>query len=182
MPEDEKNPIIGTVKPAGQISVLDQYGPAALPVPAAPKPQWDMLTPDRRGELRWTNIDPGGERGLELMLIARSRADMRKEDVIGRTFLARWAYCHIVVLAAKTGDVVEQIRTVLIAPDGGSVSFCSNGIVGGLDAIIECRGPGPWDPPIPLTVSIDQTRMGYSVATLRLAPAGPAPQKKGGRP
>ena len=88
----------------------------------------------------------------------------------GPVFMLKYWYLHRIKLVdAKTGEVTEPIRTVLLDNDGLKLHFVSDGIAKSMAKIIQVFGVGPYTPPIPLEIMEIRTRLGFK--TLVLVPA-----------
>lgn len=148
------------------MSDLIVYGAGGDPLPDAQVLSLEKLS-GRPTMGSWSNIPVKGENSVKLVLKAKKRGDRRSEDVINTTILVQYVYIHQVqLLNEQTGEVEISPRTVLFAPDGGTVSFCSQGIFDSLTEIIKWLGAGPWEPALLLRVSQVKTRRAHTLLTL----------------
>lgn len=92
--------------------------------------------------------DPDGDR---LYMATLGEADFDADDLFGSTFLLSRYIAQRSEWKNDNGDGVRVgLRVTLIDIDGNTVSFGSDGIVRSLEMLIARRGPGPWNPPIPV--------------------------------
>jgi len=95
-------------------------------------------------------------------------------------FLLRaWAAKKVMVNPQDGGDPITQVRVTLIDPDGDTMSFVSNGVLGSLDLLRTIYGDGPYNPPLALVTERIKTRGPGHVWKLRPADTvGPSKKSK----
>lgn len=83
--------------------------------------------------------------------------DLPKDPIV-----VKYYYAHPVEMTDdKTGEIRETIRCVLITTDNQAYGFVSDGIALDLARLANVFGNRPFDPPIPLKVSVVKTRQGF---------------------
>lgn len=93
---------------------------------------------------------------------------IRSDEMAEGTVISiRYFYLHYIEMVdRKTGEVVRQPRTALIAPDMQVYGFVSVGVAQSVMQTVDSLGPGPYDPPIEVTVKTLTTRSGYRTKML----------------
>lgn len=82
-------------------------------------------------------------------------------------FLLRtWAAQKILLPKTDTREESENVRTILIDPQGDTLSFVSAGVVSSLDLLRTLLGDGPFDPPVPVTIKRIETGAGRQILKL----------------
>lgn len=114
------------------------------------------------------NDDPDGDR---LYMATLGEADFDADDLFGSTFLLSRYIVQRAEWKSDNGDGVRVgLRVTLIDCDGNTVSFGSDGIVRSLEMLIARRGPGPWNPPIPVRLKQIGLAGGRRFFVLQIAP------------
>lgn len=144
--------------------VPSQQQPAPV-ADAKPAPQsWQL---DQAGANFWSNIDEATQQGKYLTLKCEGQADCKADDVINKVWQTKWLFAKPASKTDdKTGEVNDYILTVLVTPDGRTLSFGSAGVLRSLAVLVRLYGKGPWDPPLPLTLK--QYPCGENKRTYRL--------------
>jgi hypothetical protein len=150
------------------LSVASDLEVAVPDVPAPPPrvPAHGRLIPQNGTPVRAcpTNIDLDTEEGGCLLMDALGDPDYQVPDMKGEPFMARW---YIVTPAEsvdqETGEISYFPRTVFISPDGKTLVTTSTVVPHRLAAVLEVRGPGPWEPPLPLIIRERRNRDGKGI-------------------
>lgn len=82
--------------------------------------------------------------------------------------IVNWVVKKIMLPNETTKELNPAVRIVFFDDEGETLVFVSVGVAMDLDLIRTLRGDGPYNPPIPVTVSAVKTRNGFK--TLRLTP------------
>jgi len=114
----------------------------------------------------FTSLDLSTEEGKRQFLRSIGESDFAAEDVKKGSFEVQDFLCHRVNLEKDGGEIVEASRTVLIAPDGSTVSFVSIGVKASLAALIVVYGVPPWKPARKLELKETNSRKGRRVYRL----------------
>lgn len=93
-------------------------------------------------------------------------------------YLVSWAAKKVMIAQPDGAAPTAGVRVTLIDPDGETLAFVSMGVALSLDTIRTLRGDGPYEPPIPITVTETKTRMGRRLWKLRIAIGVAKPPKK----
>ena len=106
-----------------------------------------------------TSLDVATEEGQITLINATGPPDLTIDEYDGKTFLIS----HYVVWTSQTvdeetGEVREHPRTTLIDPDGRTLQTTSEFVPHRLSLLCAMRGPGPYDPPVPIVVRLRQSR------------------------
>lgn len=85
----------------------------------------------------------------------------------GEKVAIRYYYLHYIEMADRaTGEVINQVRTALIDDSGTVVGFVSSGVAQGVLQLVDSLGPGPYTPPIEVTVAETRTRSGFRMLSI----------------
>jgi Phage Single-stranded DNA-binding protein len=116
----------------------------------------------------WSSL--GGEsREAALAVIAALNTERSLQDSVGEVIRVANLVGHVVRMTdQRTGEIVDQPRTVLLDGEGNGWAAVSNGVNGSLKLIVGLVGPPPWDPPLELRVTRVKTNSGFYV--LKLVP------------
>ena len=116
-----------------------------------------------------TNIGADEPDRDRLLMKTLGEPDFSADDLFGSVFLlSRYIAMGASWEGESESDSRDGVRTVLIDVDGQTASFGSDGIVRALDMLIACRGPGPWNPPIPVRLKQYSTARGRRRYTLEI--------------
>lgn len=74
------------------------------------------------------------------------------EKILDQTFALRYWLCHEVVINNPEKGPQRCVRTVLIDASGDAYGFVSAGVYDSLKYLVQCVGPGPYDPPLLIVV------------------------------
>lgn len=150
--------------------------PVTSLTPSAPNYQLDGGEP-----VYWSNLPEKTDEGRALILKCHADADLKGNEMIGKVFDTKWLMAHPVEITdEKTGEITDAVRTVLVSPEGRTMSFVSSGILRSLRVMVMLYGRGPWDPPLPLEVKQINTRNSRRTFTLTI-PVTPTKPLKGGK-
>ncbi|MGQ7864092.1 hypothetical protein [Bacillus sp. WC2502] len=90
-------------------------------------------------------------------------------DHLGEAIRITDLVAHPIKLENEQGELVEALRTIIVAEDGSTYHSVSNGVVDSFQKIIALVGHGPWtDEPLTIVAKEQKTRKGYRVMTLTL--------------
>lgn len=136
--------------------------------PVEHKPPSYML--DMGDPVFWTNIDYKSDEGKALIMKCHNEADASGNDVIGKV----WDTCQLLshpveITNSVTGEVSDCVRTVLVAPDGRTLSFVSAGVLRSLRILVMLYGRGPWKPALSLEVKQIQLKDSKRTYSLSVA-------------
>lgn len=87
--------------------------------------------------------------------------------------LHKWAAKKVLLKERSDRPEREAIKIWLIDPQGDTLSFTSDGVIGSLDMIRALKGDGPYDPPLKTTVvpiKTDETRTMFKLRIERTKP------------
>jgi len=89
------------------------------------------------------------------------------DTMIGKRIPIAHVIAHVVQIPDKeTGELIDNIRTVLVTPDGKAYGAVSHGVVKSLQLIAQFYGPPPWDPA--RVVEVEQLKTGNNRRTYAL--------------
>lgn len=91
-------------------------------------------------------------------------------EMIDQTFPLSYWMVHEVHPKRDNGETVKAIRTVLMDQRGTAYGFTSNGVYDSLRDLVQSMGPGPYDPPVNITVRQRERPGGRRVYTIEPAP------------
>jgi len=112
-------------------------------------------------------MDESTETGRIDVVNAMVGSALHGSDLVNTNIPVRHALIHVVQLSdPETGEVTDAPRTILIDPDGVSVSFVSLGVIGSLKKIIKSMGAPPWNPPLVIKPIRQRTRKGFDTIIL----------------
>lgn len=74
------------------------------------------------------------------------------QDILDQTFPLRYWLCHEVFVNNPERGPTKCVRTVLIDPQGNAYGFVSGGVYDSLRYLVQCLGPGPYDPALLIVV------------------------------
>lgn len=109
----------------------------------------------------WTTLNLQNQADRKLMVKALGQADFTFDDLTDKIFTVENIVVHEVDIESESGEVIKQLRTVLISPDGTTCSFCSNGMVNGIKNLAFIYGMPPWNPALKVKIKQQKTRRGY---------------------
>lgn len=116
-----------------------------------------------------TTYDLKTDAGRRGVLNARMGDPQGAEEFINTVIEIQHVVMHPVeLLQEATGEVVHEVRTILIDKDGGAVSFVSRGIVNDLMLLSQFYRPGPWMPPLKVKLKRKQLNGGRSTYKLEI--------------
>lgn len=160
--------LIETNQPAAQSPAAD----AGTVIPIAGEPQSFSNFPADPTE-RW-----------QLMSAAQNGECRGISDVLNEPFELLFWHAHHVTIADEDGEPLDAWRCVLFpADDALPIACVSDGVMRGLNTLIDCLGPGPWGEPPRVILRQIETRARRRFYTLSAAPKSfePASGKKSGR-
>lgn len=109
----------------------------------------------------WTSLKLEEKGNKKTMLKALSQADYNFESFPPGGFEVENLLIHEVELESEDGELIKQMRIVLISPSGETCSFCSNGVVKGIKNLMFVYGVPPWNPAVKVRVKQVKTRKGF---------------------
>lgn len=113
-------------------------------------------------------FDPSQPDGESMLFAMESDPTDNWDDYTQTAFPVRTWGCKRVPLYDELQKCeMPVIRTVLIAPDGRTLAFVSDGITTSLDLIRALRGDGPYDPPLNIVIRKVKTRRGYTLLKMQ---------------
>lgn len=108
-----------------------------------------------------TNFSGQGVKAAEFITQALAKDGHDIRTFGDRTFPAKYYLAHVADFVAPDGEILPMPRMVLIAPDGQTLSFVSEGAIRSMDLIRSLCGDDPWDPPLQISVVPRKTRRGF---------------------
>lgn len=147
---------------------MENQQPATQPTTAVARTEPDAFFPLMR--LKSESVDMGslitnfagaGPKAAEFLTqaLAKDSHDIRMMG--SKTFPTKYYLAHVAEFVAEDGEIIPMPRVVLIAPDGQTLSFVSEGGIRSFDLIRSLCGNGPWDPPLQISVVPRKTRRGF---------------------
>lgn len=117
--------------------------------------------------LEFNNFDGDDMARWKLSALATDGEAVRKEDCIGKIIDVKYIYIHVIQLAdAKTGEVTDSPRTVLIDADGKAYAFVSSGIAMAAARMFMTFGRKPFVPAVKMQVKEITTRSRFKMLTM----------------
>jgi hypothetical protein len=148
---------------------IDLLAPKAEPPTRRPIVAGDLTTMpivNGRAGHEWHNFDSDQLGNWRLKAFAQATAE-RGSGLAGEVVSVKYWYVQQVgILDDDSEDVREAYRVVLMRPDLTCVAFVSAGVLESLRSMVAELGPGPYDPPIDVTIHESQTRRGRRVYSI----------------
>lgn len=88
----------------------------------------------------------------EKVSFSRSVSCRKGSELINATFPLSYWLCHEAWVNKENGHKQKVVRTVLMDATGTCYGFTSNGVYDSLRDLVQALGPGPYEPPINITV------------------------------
>lgn len=115
------------------------------------------------------NFQGSAQEVWEKVSFARSVSCRPGNELINNVFPLSYWLCHEAYVNKETGRQ-QCVRTVLMDATGTCYGFMSNGVYDSLRDLVQALGPGPYDPPINITVRSKDKEGGRRVYTIEPAP------------
>jgi hypothetical protein len=119
-------------------------------------------------------FDPSDPLNESMVLACDDRVTREWTQHVSEPFLLHaWAAKKVLLKEREDRPEREAVKIWLIDPEGDTLSFTSEGVLGSLDMIRALRGDGPFDPPIKTTVvpiKTDETRTMFKLRIERIKP------------
>lgn len=102
----------------------------------------------------WCSLRPETDEARYIIAHARQTNDRNGGDLIGQEIEVANVLLHPVTMLVNeaTGETVDAVRTVLIAPDGSTVGFVSEGVRKSVALLCYTHKPPPWYPALKVTI------------------------------
>lgn len=127
------------------------------------------------GPLYWTSVPKTTPLGRQTIMKALSACDKKSDDVVNQVLAIRDILIHpVTIVNQESAEEVECMRTVLIAGDGQTVGFVSQGVYRSVVNLITLYGPPPWSPELKVTVKSKPTSAGKRILLLEPVEEEPA--------
>lgn len=145
-------------------------------------PLSSLLDDGVRDDSLLLGFDPSTPQGEMWLFAMEDDGSEQPGDYTKEPFqMSSWGGKRVALYDDKSREYMPVIRVVLIAQDGKTLAFTSDGVVASLDMIRALRGDGPYDPPLPVVVKEVKTRRGFRLYKLQphgLLDAVPARRKR----
>jgi len=142
-------------------------------------PQMPIPIDVSKSESVWTNI-PDSPETLPLLISVSGPAGRLGKDIKGVPFECQWVHVSWVAREdPETSEIHQDRRILFFAPDGASVAASGPAVCDALQAIVKAIGPGPWIPPLVLSIVGVKGSRGHDYNVLRLVKYVPSKSKKG---
>lgn len=102
-------------------------------------------------------------------------------ELLGQSFPLTYWQVSSVEIMRDDGELIPAKRVVLLDSQGNAYGFTSDGVYGTLRLLVHKLGPGPYDPPILITVRERQTRSKRTVFLIEPAVVKPSTAAQKGK-
>ncbi len=118
-----------------------------------------------------TNFHGDGDESWAFVSRCKGVECGKGESLINTPFeLKYWLLHHARVRNKQTHEVSTLIRTVLVSADGHAFAFVAESIIDSLRDLIQFKGRGPYDPPLPIVIKSGTSGGGNRFYTIEPMP------------
>lgn len=124
-----------------------------------------------------TSIDPKTPRGRAAISKCMASADKKIRNAVGDIHDIVDYFAHVVELAdVNSGEVGLRIRLVMVKSNGQTISTFSKACVEAFGFLAQFMGPGPWEPPLRITIKEQPGSNGHTYCELQEVAPDPVEQ------